>query len=235
MIAESPLQSTAPESLKALASRLGHEFAEPTLLVEAITHRSAGSNHNERLEFLGDGVLNFVIAAALFERRPDVPEGDLSRMRASLVRESTLAEIARELDLGSFLRLGSGELRSGGFRRASILADALEAIFGAVFRDAGFAAGEGLILRLFAERLDNLPDAGMLKDAKTRLQEWLQARGRALPGYRIVSETGEAHERHFIACCRLSDTDEQTQGEGSGRRRAEQAAAQRMLERLVDD
>lgn len=223
------------QSLKLLERRLGHPFTQLGLLQEAVTHRSAGGNHNERLEFLGDGVLNFVIASALFELRPDVPEGDLSRLRASLVREETLAEIAMELELGDFLRMGSGELRSGGFRRASILADAVEAILGAVYRDAGFAAAEHLILRLFETRLAQLPDAGTLKDAKTQLQEWLQARARPLPRYDIVAETGEAHERHFVARCTLAHTKTATQGEGTGRRRAEQAAAQRMLEQLLND
>lgn len=229
------MSRTTNRQLDTLAARLGHDFRSTALLAEAVTHRSAGNGHNERLEFLGDGVLNFVIAAALFERRPDAPEGDLSRLRASLVRETTLAEIAGELDLGAFLRMGSGELRSGGFRRASILADALEAICGAVYRDAGFAAAESLILRLFARRLDDLPDAGALKDAKTRLQEWLQARGRPLPCYALVSESGEAHKRHFVARCTLSDADASTEGEGGGRRRAEQAAAERMLEQITDD
>lgn len=218
-----------PESL---ARRLEHDFRDGRLLEQAVTHRSAGGHHNERLEFLGDGVLNFVIAAALYDSRPDVPEGDLSRMRASLVRETTLAEIASELALGRFLRMGSGELRSGGFRRASILADTLEAIFGAVYRDAGFAAAEALILRLFAGRLADLPDAGALKDAKTTLQEWLQARGRPLPGYTIVEESGEAHNRHFVANCTLTDTQALTQGEGGSRRKAEQAAARQMFEQL---
>lgn len=222
------------QSLARLARRLGHEFGNVDLLAEAVRHRSAGGNHNERLEFLGDGVLNFVVAAALFEQRPDVPEGDLSRLRASLVRETTLAEIAAELELGDFLRMGSGELRSGGFRRASTLADALEAVFGAVYRDAGFVAAQALILRLFASRLEQLPDAGALKDAKTRLQEWLQARGRAVPRYSVVAETGEDHNRHFIACCELADSDGRAEGEGGSRRRAEQAAAQQMLEQLAD-
>lgn len=218
-----------------LARRLGHGFASPELLAEALTHRSVGSAHNERLEFLGDAVLNLVIAAELYRLRPDASEGDLSRLRASLVRERTLADIAAELDLGAVLRMGSGELRSGGFRRASILADALEAILGAVYLDAGFAAADQIIRNLFADRLRNLPEADQLKDPKTRLQEWLQARGRPLPEYRLVDESGEAHERRFTVRCLLEDADVSAEGEGGGRRRAEQAAARRVLERLLHE
>lgn len=220
------------QSLDTLAKRLGHAFASPALLAEAVTHRSAGNPHNERLEFLGDGVLNFVIAAALFRQRPDAPEGDLSRLRASLVREATLAEVAGEVALGDFLRMGTGELRNGGYRRASILADGLEAVFGAIYRDAGFAAAEAVILRLFAERLEALPEASAVKDAKTRLQEWLQARGRPLPQYELVAESGAAHQRHFVARCTLTDAEALAEGEGDGRRRAEQAAAGHMLAQL---
>ena len=225
-----PVDSTAA----ALARRLGHDFRDPALLDAALTHRSAGGAHNERLEFLGDAVLNCVIAEAVYERRPDAPEGDLSRLRASLVRERTLAEIAGELDLGACLRLGSGELRSGGFRRASILADAVEALVGAVYRDAGFAAAREVLLRLFADRLATLPDADTLKDAKTRLQEWLQGRGRPLPGYRTIEVSGAEHARRFVVCCELADAELSVTGEGSGRRRAEQAAASAMLAALEE-
>lgn len=226
------IRNRADNAREALTHRLGHEFAEPRLLTEALTHRSADGRHNERLEFLGDAVLNCVIAVALYERRPDAPEGDLSRLRASLVRERTLARIADEIDLGSALRLGTGELRSGGFRRASILADGVEAIIGAVYRDAGFEAAYDTILRLYAERLETLPDADSLKDAKTRLQEWLQARGRPLPRYETADVSGAEHARHFVVRCELVDSDIVVEGGGGGRRRAEQAAARAMLAHL---
>lgn len=219
----------------ALARRLGHEFADPERLIEALTHRSAGGRHNERLEFLGDAVLNCVIAVALYDRRPDAPEGDLSRLRASLVRERTLARIAEEIGLGDCLRLGPGEIRSGGFRRASILADAVEALLGAVYRDGGFGAARDVTLRLYNRRLETLPDADTLKDPKTRLQEWLQARGRPLPRYRTAAVTGAEHDRRFTVCCELLDAEAVTEGEGGGRRRAEQAAASAMLACLTGD
>jgi ribonuclease-3 len=164
---------------------LGYECNDAALLEEALTHRSAGSSHNERLEFLGDAVLNFVVAKLVFDEFADADEGDLSRFRASLVSGETLAVIAAEIDLGSQLRLGSGELKSGGFRRKSILADALEALFGAVYLDGGFDAAARVIERLFVARLDRLPSAAELKDPKTRLQEALQARGLPLPSYAV--------------------------------------------------
>lgn len=219
--------------LQELSRRLGYEFADRGLLLRALTHRSAGADNNERLEFLGDSVLNFVISAALYQHCENAPEGDLSRLRAALVREQTLAEIARELDLGAALVLGPGEKRDGSYRRASIVADAVEAVLGAIYRDGGFEAAREVVLNLFAERLNNLPDADDVKDAKTRLQEWLQARGRALPEYTIVSRSGADHAQHFVAACRLTDAEQACRGEGSGRRRAEQDAAQRMLARLT--
>lgn len=219
----------------ALARQLGHGFASPGLLAAALTHRSAGAGHNERLEFLGDAVVNLVIADEIYRRRPQAPEGDLSRLRASLVRERSLAEIAQEIDLGSWLRVGPGELRSGGFRRASILADTLEAVFGAVYCDAGFTAAAAVIQRLFALRLATLPEADTLKDPKTRLQEWLQARARALPKYALVDVSGADHRRRFVIRCALGDADLYADAEGSSRRRAEQAAAQILLERLAQD
>lgn len=216
-----------------LARRLGHAFADPALLERALTHRSAGSVHYERLEFLGDAVLSLVIAAELHRRQPDAPEGDLSRLRASLVREKTLAAIAGEQGFGDYLRMGPGETRNGGFRRASILADVVESLIGAVFLDAGFDAARGLILRLFDARLEALPAADSLKDPKTRLQEYLQARGRSLPEYAIVDASGAEHARTFTAVCALGDDDLTTRGSGAGRRRAEQAAARAMLEKLT--
>ncbi|WP_423820930.1 ribonuclease III [Salinisphaera sp. SPP-AMP-43] len=216
----------------ALEERLGYTFADRSLLALALTHRSAGPNHNERLEFLGDGVLNFVIAAELFERKPEAPEGDLSRLRAALVREPTLATIADELGLGDLLVLGPGETRTGSRRRASIRADTVEAVLGAIYCDAGFATTREVILALYRGRLAELPTADSVKDAKTRLQEWLQARSRARPEYDVVSISGADHNQHFVARCRLADTGDAVEGEGGGRRKAEQDAAKRMLERL---
>lgn len=225
-------QEPSDNTPEALARRLGHDFAEPRLLIEALTHRSAGGRHNERLEFLGDSVLSCIIAAALYTQCPEAPEGDLTRLRASLVRERTLARIAGEIGLDRCLRLGANERRSGVCRRASALSDAFEAVIGAVYLDAGFETAREVVLRLYAQRLEDLPDADSLKDAKTRLQEWLQARGRPLPRYRIVAESGAEHARHFIVSCELVDGAAAVEGEGSGRRRAEQEAARAMLERL---
>lgn len=211
---------------------LDYTFDDERLLKRALTHRSASANNNERLEFLGDGVLNFVIAAALYRRCPDAPEGDLSRLRAALVREGTLAEIARTLELGDVLILGPGEQRNGSCRRASILADAVESLLGAIYTESGFDAAQGVILSLFRERLTHLPDADDVKDAKTRLQEWLQARGRALPQYTLISRSGAEHAQHFVAGCELPDGTEHCRGEGPGRRKAEQDAARHMLAQL---
>lgn len=219
-------------AMAALETRIGHVFADQALLGQALTHRSASSKHNERLEFLGDGALNFVIAAALFDQSPEAPEGDLSRLRAALVRERTLAAIADELQLGEMLVLGPGEQGDGSRRRASIRADAVEALLGAIYCDAGFDATRAVIQRLYAQRLSNLPSAASLKDAKTRLQEWLQARARQRPEYDLVRVTGADHCQHFVARCRLPDTGEAAEGEGGGRRKAEQDAARRMLENL---
>ncbi|MGC9457010.1 MAG: ribonuclease III [Halothiobacillaceae bacterium] len=215
-----------------LADRLGLEFSDEALLECALRHRSAGANNNERLEFLGDGVLNFVIAEQLFQRRPDAPEGELSRLRATLVREGTLAEIARQHDLGAFLTLGSGELKSGGFRRASILADALEALIGAVYLDRGFDAARTLVLSLFENRLAHLPEADELKDPKTRLQEYLQARQLDLPRYEVVDVQGAAHAQTFRVACSVRGRADVAEGTGSSRRKAEQSAAEHMLNRL---
>lgn len=214
----------------ALLRKLGYQFVDPTLLVSALTHRSAGGVNNERLEFLGDAVLGLVIAEALYKRYSDASEGELSRLRASLVRKQTLAELARDLDLGDCLRLGSGELKSGGYRRDSILADALEAIFGAVYLDGGFAACAALIQALYAERLSRLPARPLaIKDPKTQLQEHLQGRHLELPEYRVVSVDGDAHAQVFEVECRSIALGEATLGYGSSRRRAEQQAAQQML------
>lgn len=221
----------APASLKGLDYR----FRRTELLRLALTHRSRGSPNNERLEFLGDAVLNMVVAELLFSARPDVSEGDLSRLRARLVRERTLAEIARELDLGHHVRLGSGELKSGGFLRDSILADALEAVIGAVYLDGGFDAAHGVIAGLMADRVRALPDAESLKDAKTRLQELLQGQGLELPEYEVIDERGADHQRRFTVICRATVFDAPVSATAGSRRRAEQAAAREALRRIDEE
>lgn len=218
--------------LDRLCARLGVRFTSRELLEEALTHRSAGGRNNERLEFLGDGVLNFVVADALYGRFPRASEGELSRLRAALVKKETLASLAAGLELGEYLRLGSGELKSGGFRRASILADALEAVFGAVYRDGGFDAARELILRVYAGEFERLPSPAELKDPKTRLQELLQARRQTLPEYRVVDISGEAHAQTFTVACSAPGLERPCEGRGPSRRSAEQEAARRALEAL---
>lgn len=220
------------DRLDALQRRIGYRFAEPLLLQRALTHRSVGASNNERLEFLGDALLNFTIAAALYELRTRAEEGALSRLRASLVREESLARVARDLQLSDVLTLGESELKSGGFRRDSILADALEALLGAVHIDGGFEAARDVCLHLFQPLLADLPDAETLKDPKTRLQEWLQARGRPLPRYEVLAESGPPHRRSFEICCRLVDGELFAGATGSSRRTAEQQAAEALLEKL---
>jgi len=209
--------------------RLGYVFQNPALLEQALRHRSSGSRHNERLEFLGDGLLNFVIADELYKRRPHANEGELSRFRASFVREATLVELAQVLQLGDFLTLGSGELKSGGFRRNSTLADAFEAVLGAVYLDSGFESARTLICSLFRDRLERMPAELGLKDPKTRLQEFLQSRQRKLPDYRVLDTIGQDHAQTFIVECRIEGLPTPTQGRGSSRRGAEQAAAEAAL------
>lgn len=211
---------------------LGYECRDSALLEAALTHRSAGGAHNERLEFLGDAVLNCVVAMLVFREFAAADEGDLSRFRASLVSGEALAVIAAEIGLGEQLRLGSGELKSGGFRRKSILADGLEALFGAVYLDGGFAAAESVIERLYTPRMDRLPSAAELKDPKTRLQEALQAQGLPLPVYTVESIGGEAHNQSFEVSCAVNMLGLKTMARGPSRRRAEQAAAQLLLEAL---
>lgn len=213
-----------------LDKTLHYRFDDPRLLTQALTHRSANGSNNERLEFLGDAVLDFVISDAVFKRRPDADEGDLSKLRASLVKDTSLANLAADLGIGEHLVLGSGERKTGGHRRESILADALEAIFGAVFLDSGFDAATEVIERVYAQRLEELPDAEDLRDAKTRLQEWLQARGLSLPDYELVSVTGKAHQQRFGVSCTVSELSQTTEGESTTRRKAEQKAARRMLD-----
>lgn len=212
-----------------LQARLGYRFTEPKLLEQALTHRSVGHVNNERLEFLGDALVNFVIADALYKLRGNAEEGALSRLRASLVREETLAKLARGLELSDALTLGESELKSGGYRRASILADAFEAVLGAVYLDGGFAAAQGVCEQLFAALLGDLPDAESLKDPKTKLQEWLQAQGRPVPHYEVIEESGPPHKRQFRVRAALTDGADTTEALGSSRRGAEQDAARQLL------
>jgi ribonuclease III len=213
-----------------LAARLGHSFQQPALLRQALTHRSHGGANNERLEFLGDSVLNCVVASLLYARFPKLPEGDLSRLRAHLVREASLGELAAALDLGSQLLLGEGELKSGGRKRASVLADALEAIIGAIYLDGGFPAAQAMLTRLYQDRLADLDPASLGKDPKTLLQEYLQGRKIALPQYTVLSTMGEAHCQTFRVECSIPALGISSQGEGSSRRAAEQLAAQAAYE-----
>jgi ribonuclease-3 len=229
-VSRSPLPLSEP--LSRLSRALAHEFGNVELLEAALTHRSAGSGNNERLEFVGDAVLGLVIAEALHQRRPQAPEGELTRLRAALVKKSTLAEIAATLRLGDYLRLGAGERKSGGFRRASILADALEALFGAVYLDAGYDAARACILGLLGPRLDDLPAAGDVKDSKSRLQELLQARGLARPTYAIECIEGEPHQQLFTVRAEVKQMGLTELGEGSSRQDAEQESARRLLERI---
>jgi ribonuclease III len=215
-----------------LQSLLGYQFADSALLVQALTHKSFARHHNERLEFLGDAVLGYVIADRLFEQQPNAHEDSLSLLRASLVRKETLAEVATELNLGSYLRLGAGERRSGGHHRASILADALEAIIGAVHLDGGIEAARTLTLRLLEPRMQDL-DPETLKDAKTRLQEALQGANRPLPEYLIEGTTGSAHAKTFTVRCQVAAFGLQVTAQGRSRRAAEKRAAELMLEQIV--
>lgn len=212
----------------------GIEFCDPTLLQLALTHRSVGSDNNERLEYLGDAALGLVIAEALFTRMPEADEGLLSRFRSNLVCGDSLAEIGKKLGIGAELHLGEGELKTGGRRRASILADAVEAVLGAVLLDSGFARTKTLILEIFADRLQNLPAAETLKDPKTRLQEWLQGRGADLPFYRLLKSEGADHQRSFVVECQVNEK-QQFIGRGSSRRKAEQSAAQHALGTLAPE
>ncbi len=214
-------------------SDIGHRFGDPGLLAQALTHRSAGAPHNERLEFLGDSLVNLIIADALYQRWPQVDEGALTRARAELVRESALAPIARSLELGSRLTMGPGEMKSGGHRRDSILADALEAVVAAVYLDGGFEACRAVVLPWFEAAMAALPPPHKVgKDAKTRLQEWLQGRQKPLPVYSLISETGEEHAKTFMVGCALAEPHVETEGEGGSRRAAEQVAAEAALAAL---
>ncbi len=212
---------------------LGYQFNDPQLIVQALTHRSIGSKNNERLEFLGDAILGCIIADELFQRFPQAAEGELTRLRASLVKGDTLAVIGRELNLGDCLILGSGELKSGGFRRDSILACGVEAIFGAVYIDGGFEACKDLIIRLYKQRLETVSPEAAGKDPKTRLQELLQSRQQALPVYELMTVDGEAHNQVFRVICRADGLSEPVAGKGTSRRRAEQDAAGKAYQRIA--
>ncbi len=215
-----------------LPAAFGHEFHDPSLLRQALTHRSHGRPNNERLEFVGDAVLNCAIAHALYQRLPDAPEGDLSRLRANLVNQGALAALARDLGLGDRLDLGEGELRSGGADRPSILADALEAVIGAIFLDAGYVAAAAYVERTFANALAATASADAGKDPKTALQELLQGRRLGLPEYRVVRVQGEAHRQEFEVECRVATLGIVTEGHGTSRRHAEQNAARVALDKL---
>ncbi len=217
-----------------LEKAMGHTFSDASLLHTALTHRSHSAPHNERLEFLGDSILNGVISRQLFSRFPELPEGDLSRLRANLVRQDSLHQLALSLALGKFLRLGEGELKSGGSQRPSILADVLEALFGAIWLDAGYDIASAVIVRLYDKMLDAIVPGKTMKDAKTRLQEYLQGRRLPLPLYVLIGTEGESHAQQFRIACQIDSLQIQTEGKGASRRAAEQIAAERALERLIE-
>jgi ribonuclease-3 len=215
-----------------LIASIGYEFKDEDLLEQALSHRSYSRRNNERLEFLGDAILNCTIAQALFDRFPNAKEGQMSRLRAHLVKGDTLAEIGREFNLGDFLKLGSGELKSGGFRRDSILADAVEAIIGAISKDTNLETSQSVLLGWFEERISNLDLKENIKDSKTRLQEFLQARRQPLPEYDVTNISGEAHQQEFTVQCSIESLNKPLEGIGSSRRMAEQEAAQAALKAL---
>ena len=219
-------------ALPVLQTRIGYSFTQPELLQQALTHRSFSASNNERLEFLGDSVLNFIIAHQLFNLFPDLPEGDLSRLRAKLVKEASLAEISISLNLGDALKLGEGELKSAGWRRPSILADALEAIVGAVYLDGGFTAAEKVVALLYRETLTTIDPKAIDKDAKSQLQEYLQSKKMDLPEYQVASIEGEAHAQTFTVQCFIKKLNITTTGAGTSRRVAEQQAAKLAMEKI---
>lgn len=216
-----------------IATRLHYQYNDANLLKLALTHRSVGPQNNERLEFLGDGALNFIVAHQLYIRFPELPEGELSRLRALLVKEGSLCEIAKQLELGPYLLLGEGEKKSAGWRRPSILADAVEAMIGAAYLDGGFSAAEVLVKQFLGERIQQLDPNAVLKDAKSQLQELLQSKKKPLPVYSVLEMQGEAHAQHFIVACEIASFAIKTQGEGTSRRIAEQQAAQLAIEALM--
>lgn len=216
-----------------LQDTLGYVFKQQQLLTQALTHRSYANQNNERLEFLGDGVLNFIIAHQLFDRFNHLSEGDLSRLRAQLVKEATLFDIAQTIKIGELLHLGEGELKSAGWRRPSILSDALEAIIGACYLDGGFEQAEAMVMKLYADKLDNINPESIQKDAKSRLQEYLQSKKISLPDYQVVSIEGEAHAQNFKVSCEVQKLNIIQHGEGSSRRNAEQQAASLVLKAIA--
>lgn len=222
-------------SISRLSKQLGYEFSNPDLLLQALTHRSAKGAHNERLEFLGDSILGFVIAEALFNRFPNENEGELTRMRSSLVRGVTLAQLGRDFNLGEYLVLGPGELKSGGHRRESILEDCVEAIIGAVYIDSDQARCKALILDWFASRLASIQPGSAQKDPKTRLQEYLQSRKIPLPTYEVIETTGQSHNQQFTVKCTTQKLDKAVISKGTSRRKAEQAAAQEVLALILPE
>ena len=216
-------------------SKLGHEFNDQELLKLALTHRSKGSKNYERLEFLGDSILGFVVAEWLYREFPKLAEGNLSRMRASLVRKETLAVVARELKLGDYLFLGEGELKSGGFNRDSILSDTVESIIGAIYLDSGFANASRFIFEKFTEQFEQVHQRSIFKDAKSRLQELMQKQAMSLPVYQIIETSGAQHEQEFAIECNLPDLGIRATGTANSRRQAEQKSAQQLLEQLLGD
>ncbi|MEJ2691568.1 MAG: ribonuclease III [Candidatus Thiodiazotropha sp.] len=223
------------QDIDKLSRRLGYQFTHKHLIQQALTHRSAGGLNNERLEYLGDAVLGFVVADALYHHFPDASEGQLSRLRSSLVKRDTLARVAREFELGEFLNLGPGELRSGGHTRASILADGIEAILAAIYLDGGYEAVREAILNIFSTRIQALNRADHQKDPKTRLQELLQSKKLGLPSYQVTDITGDPHQQTFLVLCTVEELQREMQGSGSSRRKAEQDAAARLLSTLTHD
>ena len=226
-------------AIQKVSQIFGYTFKDDSLLKLALTHRSIGAKNNERLEFLGDSILGMIISAELFKRFPKEKEGVLTRLRSSLVKGETLSEIAAELNLGEFIQLGAGELKSGGFRRASTLADAVEAIIGAIYLDSsaenGLATTQNIILTIFEQRLNNCEPSGVLKDPKTRLQEHLQSKNVALPTYEVVSISGKEHQQTFKVSCMLEGHNHKVVASGSSRRKAEQAAAEKALRSLINE
>jgi len=212
---------------------LDYQFKQPDLLEQALTHRSySADKNNERLEFLGDSVLSLVITQHIYQRQPEADEGELSRIRSSLVKQEALARVARDIGLGGYIYLGGGELKSGGFRRSSILSDTLEAIIGAIYLDGGFGSAKNTILFLYRDYLLTLPDTDTLKDAKTRLQEYLQSRQLGLPEYKVIKTVGKSHDQVFTVTCSIVSMLLENSGQGSSRKKAEQDAARRTLDQI---
>ena len=222
----------ASDNISDLQKKLEYYFRDDGLIITALTHRSYDKNHNERLEYLGDSILGFIIADALYHHFPDQPEGVLTRFRASLVKRETLARVARALDLGEYILLGTGEKRSGGWRRDSILSNTLEAIIGAIYLDSGIPACKSFVLNLFQDHISNMSPEQQSKDPKTELQEYLQARKMDLPDYKVVAEEGEAHNRRFTVECKVDALNDTMTAQGKSKRAAEQTAARKVLEVL---